>query len=82
MDRGFCERKGLAKDASLLLLVVRGTNRVAQGQVREREPRNPDLVDDVACRTEDQCGNACGFEMACGQTDRLVTDRSKRDQHS
>ncbi len=62
MDRGFCERKGLAKDEALLLMVVRGTNGVAQGQVGERESGNPDLVDDVACRAEDQRGDSCGLE--------------------
>ena len=80
-DGGFCERKGLAKDASLLLMVVRWTNRVAQGQVGERESGDSDLVDDVACGAEDQRRDSCGLEVSCGQTDRLVTDRSKRNQH-
>ena len=81
MAGGFCERKGVAENVELLLVVMRRPDGVAQRQVRERESGNPDLVDDVACRAEDQRGQSGGLEPSRGQTDRLVADRSKRNQH-
>jgi hypothetical protein len=38
------------------------------------------VFNDVFGGTHDDCGNAVCFEVACGQTDRLVADRSVRHQ--
>jgi hypothetical protein len=77
---GFGETKRVGEDATLLLSVARWANRVSQWEVREGKTRNGYLVDDVASRTNDERWDAVRFEVACGQTDRLVTHRSKRNE--
>ena len=65
----------------MLLGVIGWSDRVTQRQVGEGESGHGDLVDDVASRTNDERGDTVCFEVACGQTDRLMADRSKWDEH-
>ena len=69
------------KDALLLSHIVCRANGVSEREVGEGEAGHGDLVDDVAGRADDERGNGVGFEVACGQTDRLVAHRSERDEH-
>lgn len=55
--------------------------RIAQGEVAEDKTGHTAVFNDVFGGAHDDCGNAVCFEVACGQTDRLVADRSVRHQN-
>jgi hypothetical protein len=54
--------------------------RIAQGEVAEDKTGHTAVFNDVFGGAHDDGGNAVCFEVACGQTDRLVADRSVRHQ--
>ena len=54
--------------------------RIAQGEVAEDKTGHTAMFNDVFGGAHDDRGNAVGFEVACGQTDRLVADGSVRHQ--
>jgi len=53
---------------------------IAKWEVNEDEPGNPGVLDDVAGGSDDDRWDSVCFEMTCNQADRLVTDRSKRNE--
>ena len=53
---------------------------IAQGEVAENKAGHAAMLNNVFGRAHDHSGNAVSFEMTCGQTDRLVADRSVRHQ--
>jgi len=65
----------------LLIGVVGGADGIAEWKVGKGKPWDGDLIDDVSCGSNDDCRNSVVLEVSCGQTDRLVTDRSKGHQH-
>ena len=67
-------------DRALILGVAQLARGVAQRVVDEGGARWSDGERDVARGRERRGGNACGFEVASDQTDRLVTDRSHRNE--
>ena len=54
--------------------------RIAQGEVAEDKTGHAAMFNDVFGGAHDDRGDAICFEVACGQTDRLVADRSVRHQ--
>ena len=54
--------------------------RIAQGEVAENKTGHTTMFNDVFCRAHDDGGSAICFKVACGQTDRLMADRSVRHQ--
>lgn len=70
----------LSENTPLLFCVARWADGIAEREIGEGESRNPDLIDDVSGGAEDEGRQSAFFEMASGQTDRLVTDRSKGNE--
>ncbi len=54
--------------------------RIAQGKVTEDKAGHAAVFHYVFGGAHDDRGDAICFEVACGQTDRLVADRSVRHQ--
>lgn len=65
----------------MLTWVVGGADGVTEREIGEDEAGHTEFFDDVSGGPDDERGDAGGFEHVCGQTDRLVTDRSKRCEH-
>ena len=76
----FGQREGGAEHRELTVGVVGRAQGVAQRQIGEDESRYPDLLDYVTGRSDDDGGDTGVLEGSCGQTDRLMTDRSERNE--
>ncbi len=80
MGCGFGQGESQAKNTTLLIGIVGWSHRIAEGQVGEHESRYGVLLDDVASASDDHGRQTVGFEVSCGQTDRLMAYRSKRNE--
>jgi len=60
--------------------IVGFATRIAQREIREREPWNGTFLDDVSSAADDNRWYSGLFDNTCNQTHGLVTHRSKWDQ--
>ena len=78
--RGLKQVERHPDDSPLHGLVARLAARIAEGKVGKDKTRHAALLDNIARRAEDDCGNALRLQMSGDQTHGLVTDRSQGDQ--
>ena len=80
VTRGLKQVERHPDDSSLHVLVARLATRIAEGKVGKDKTRHAALLDNIARRAEDDCGNALRLQMSGDQTHGLVTHRSQGDQ--
>lgn len=64
------------KYSLVALPIIRRTKGAAHRMIDEGGPRRPDLAHDVVGRTDDQRGNAAGFDHVSDETNGLMAERS------
>jgi hypothetical protein len=69
------------KNLMLMIGIKTTTARIAEREIKEDEPGDSTVLDDVLGRSEHDGRNAVRFELTCNQTHGLVTDRSNRRHH-
>ena len=80
---GGLEKIQRSPDASELIRAIEGfSGRVAERVVEERGSWGLDRLGDRPGRGERGGGDSRFFDVSCDQTDRLVADRSHRDQQN
>jgi hypothetical protein len=76
--RSLKEIESATNDCSLHHRIIGLAARVAEGEVREHEPGNAALLDDISRRPDYDGRNAVRLEVSSDQTHGLVADRSER----
>ncbi len=69
-----------ANNRSLHHCIIRLAARVAEGEVREHEARDPALLDDVPRRADYDRREASRFKVSSDQTHGLVANWSEREE--
>ena len=64
-------------DLTLHFRLPRMTAGIAKRKVREIEPWNTAMLDNVQCRSDNYSRNPVGFEVTSHQADGLMANRTK-----